>query len=102
LEKSAVKVQTTFAEILHRLHMRLKVYFTVGQISDHIEIVGLLRSLDGEVLDLCDNQNSEHPTNNEESDTGMCTTEASRETYSYTHAGGYDWVQVNICIRPSA
>jgi hypothetical protein len=96
LAPDAVHAQTVIAEILHRLHYRLKVYFTVGQVSDHIEIIALLRSLDGEVLDLCDNTNSEHPTNNEESDTGLCTTKASRETYSYTHPGGYAWVQEHL------
>ena len=32
----------------------------------------------------------------EESDTGLCTTKASRETYSYTHPGGYAWVQEHL------
>jgi hypothetical protein len=58
----------------------------------------VLRSLDGEVLDLCDSQSSEHPTNNEESDTGLCETEASRETYAYTHPGGYECTSTRRAI----
>lgn len=120
--EAALPVQTEFADILHRLDFRLKMYFTVGQMSDHvpspgnlkcqslflpvgfllliftrqIEIMALLRSLDGEVLDLCDNSNAEHPTNNEESDAGLCTTEASQATYSFQHPGGCE-----SCKKPT-
>eukprot|EP01051_Picozoa_sp_SAG22_P003739 SAG22_NODE_186_length_15907_cov_45.496774_6_plen_895_part_00 len=89
LAQSSLSLQTELAAVLHARGLRMKVYMTVGQISDHIEILPVLRSLDGEVLDLCDSKSSEHPTNNEESDTGLCTTEASRQTYAYTHPGGY-------------
>eukprot|EP01043_Picozoa_sp_COSAG02_P077385 COSAG02_NODE_16912_length_1045_cov_1.127907_2_plen_247_part_01 len=51
LAHSAVSLQTELAEALHARGFRLKVYLTVGQISDHIEILPVLRSLDGEVLD---------------------------------------------------
>ena len=96
LAESAISLQTQLAEALHAHGFRLKVYFTVGQISDHIEILPVLRSLDGEVLDLCDNHNSEHPTNNEESDIGLCTTKASRQTYGYMHPGGCASASISV------
>jgi hypothetical protein len=98
LAQSSLSLQTELGAALHARGFRLKVYMTVGQISDHIEILPVLRSLDGEVLDLCDSQSSEHPTNNEESDTGLCETEASRETYAYTHPGGYECTSTRRAI----
>lgn len=96
LAPDIVPLQSELAKILHRLNMKLKVYFTVGMISTHIEILALLRSLGGEVLDRCNSANSEHPRDNDASEAGTCNTDAAKRSYSYTHPGGYAWVQEHL------
>ena len=86
-------MQTNFSEILHGLGLRIKMYFTTGQISNHVELMGLLRSLGGEVLDECnENSAAEHPTNNEGSATATCST----HDFAWRHPGGWNWVQEHL------